>query len=81
MIKIHQLPTKGFNKAKEQIHIYFFDVSVTWLPDNDLLCNGQCTGITDKATLSNVQLKLGFYLFWYKYHKSIFPIAYTPNFL
>ena len=78
--KVHQLVTKGFNKTKEQIHMCFFNVSVTCLPDNDLQCNGQCRGITDKTILFNVQLKLGFYLFWYKYHKSIFPIAYIPNF-
>ena len=57
---MHQLVTKGFNKTKEQIHMCSFNVSVTYLPDNDLQCNGQCSGITDKTILFNVQLKLGF---------------------
>jgi hypothetical protein len=52
--KMHQLLTKGFNKTKEQIRICFFNVFVTCLPDNEIQCNGQCTGITDKAILLNV---------------------------
>ena len=51
---MHQLLTKGFNKTKEQIRICFFNVSVTCLLDNEIQCNGQCTGITDKAILLNV---------------------------